>query len=361
MIKNVPTRAGLVKLFLLYTALALLQFWYRYLDFLARERSVDWQWPLIEQLTGNYASLILLIVLIMPLTLRVRPDQRPWPRWLPIHAAAVLMYSVVHTTMLWGSRVMIFPLLGLGPYDYGVMPIRYAMEFPTDITSYIVSAGGVVFIWRMWEASAREVQMAQLRAELTQAQLESLTLQLQPHFLFNALNAVAAMIYEDARKADIMLARLADYLRRTLKTSSAQQVPLSQELELLDLYVWMMKARFEDDLQLHITLGDDVRPHEALVPQLILQPIVENAIRHGFDPASAAVRVEVSVARANGGLMLSVRDHGRGLSADAAPRVGLANTRSRLERLHGAAARLDITNAPDGGTAVTIQLPYHTV
>jgi len=359
--RNVLTRAGLLKLFLLYTALGLLQFWYRYFDYLARVQPVKWQWPLIEQLTGNYASLILLIVLIMPLTLRVRPDRQSWRRWVPMHTASLLLYSAAHTTMMWGSRAAIFPLLGLGPYDYGVMPIRYAMEFPTDLISYIVSAGGVVLIWRMYEASVREVQVAQLRAELTQAQLESLTLQLQPHFLFNALNAVAAMIYEDARKADIMLARLADYLRRTLKTSSAQQVPLAQELELLDLYVWMMKARFEDDLQLHITLGDDVQPHEALVPQLILQPIVENAIRHGFDPASAAVRVEVSVARANGGLTLSVRDHGRGLSADAAPRVGLANTRSRLEHLHGAAARLDITNAPDGGTAVTIQLPYHTV
>jgi two-component system LytT family sensor kinase len=361
MMRTIFTRAGLVKLFLLFTALALLQFWYRYLDVLARERSIDWRTPLIEQLTGNYASLLLLIVLVTPLTLRARPDQQPWPRWLPIHAAAILVYSALHTTMLWGSRVVIFPLLGLGAYDYGVMPIRYAMEFPTDITSYIVASGAVVFFWRMWEANARELQMAQLRAELTQAQLESLALQLQPHFLFNALNAVAATIYEDARKADIMLARLADYLRRTLKTSSAQQVPLAQELELLDLYVWIMKARFEDNLQMQIAVGDDVKANEALVPQLILQPIVENAIRHGFDPASATVQVEVSIARENGRLTMSVRDHGRGLDADATPRIGLANTRSRLEHLHGGAAHLEIANAPGGGTAVTIQLPYQSV
>jgi two-component system LytT family sensor kinase len=357
--RNVYSRSALGKLFLLYTALGLLQFWYRYLDYPARGRSIYWPVPLIEQLTGNYASLVLLIVLVTPVTLRFRPDQRRWPRWLPMHAAAVLLFSLAHTTMLWGSRVAVFPLLGLGAYDYGVMPIRYAMEFPTDITSYIVNVGAVVLVWRMWEANARELQLAQLRTELAQAQLESLTLQLQPHFLFNALNAVAATIYEDARKADMMLARLADYLRRTLKISSAQQVPLSQELELLDLYIFVMKARFEDDLRMEVTLGDDV--DTALVPQLILQPIVENAIQHGFDPLSSTVHVKVSVVRSGDALMLSVRDHGRGLGAAATPRIGLTNTQSRLEHLYGADASFDIANAPGGGTAVTIRLPFQTV
>jgi LytS/YehU family sensor histidine kinase len=265
---------------------------------------------------------------------------------------------LIHTTLLWGSRAAIFPLLGLGAYDYGVMPVRYAMELPTDVLSYAINTAAVVFVWRMREANAREMQLVQLRAELAQAQLESLTLQLQPHFLFNALSAVAATIYEDARKADMMLARLADYLRRTLKISSAQQVPLAQELELLDLYLSMMKARFEDDLRLDLDVGDGLGA--ALVPQLILQPIVENAIHHGFDPVSSTVHVELSVARLNGDLILSVRDHGQGFAPTATPRIGLTNTQSRLAHLHGDGARVEIVNAPGGGTAVTIRLPFHT-
>src|SRR5262249_46352382 len=157
------------------------------------------------------------------------------------------------------------------------------------------------------------------RAELAQAQLERLTLQLQPHFLFNALNAVAGTIYEDARKADMMLSRLAEYLRQTLRTSSAQQVPLAQELELLGLHISVMKARFEDDLRLDVEVEPGL--DDAMVPQLILQPIVENAIQHGFDPATSGVHVELSVTRLNGDLIMRVRDHGRGVGATATPRI----------------------------------------
>jgi two-component system LytT family sensor kinase len=356
--RRVYSRADVGKLFLLFTASGLLEFWYRYLDFVARHQSINWLFPFIEQMTGNYASLALLFVVVTPVALGMRPDQHRWTRWVPVHAAAVVVYSLIHTTLLWGSRVAIFPLLGLGAYDYGVMPVRYLMELPTDVISYVVNAGAVVFVWRSREASAREIQMAQLRAELAQAQLESLTLQLQPHFLFNALNAVAATIYEDARKADMMLSRLADYLRRTLKTTSAQQVPLAQELEMLDLYLSMMKARFEDDLRLDLDIGEGLG--EALVPQLILQPIVENAIHHGFDPVSSTVHVELSVSRVDGDLVLIVRDHGRGFAAAATPRIGLTNTQSRLARLHGDRARVEIVNAAGGGTAVTIRLPFLT-
>jgi two-component system, LytTR family, sensor kinase len=352
------TRAALGKLFLLFSALGFLESWYRYLDYPARGRSINWLVPFIEQMTGCYATLVLLVLLITPMVRRVRPDERPLARWLPAHAAAILLFSLFHTTLLWGSRAIVFPLLGLGAYDYGLMPLRYFMELPTDVISYVVNSGALLFVLRTREASARELQMAQLRAELAQAQLESLTFQLQPHFLFNALNAVAATIYEDARKADIMLARLAEYLRSTLRLSPAQQVPLAQELELLDLYLGIMKARFEDDLRLAVTLEDGVG--DALVPQLILQPIVENAIHHGFDPQSARVQVEVSAARSNGSLVLSVRDHGRGVAPEASPRIGLSNTQQRLQRLHGAEARVDITNASGGGTEVTIRLPYHT-
>jgi sensor histidine kinase YesM len=353
--QRVYSRANVGLLFLLFSATGLLEFCYRYLDFAARGHSIDWRIPFIEQITGSYASFALLFLVVTPVLLRARPDRQRWLQWLPWHFVAVFVYSAIHTSLLWGSRAVIFRVLGMGEYDYGLMPLRYAMELPTDVISYVVNAGALLFVLRAREARAREVQVAELRAELAQAQLERLTLQLQPHFLFNALNAVAGTIYEDARKADMMLSRLADYLRQTLRSSSAQQVPLAQELELLDLYISVMKARFEDDLTLdvHVEPGLD----RALVPQLILQPIVENAIQHGFDPATARVHVELSVTRLNGDLIMRVRDHGKGVAMEATPRIGLTNTQSRLAHLHGARAGVEIASDATGGTLVTIRLP----
>ena len=354
---NISSNFG--RLVLLFTALGLLQFWYRFLDFLARGRPVDWFVPFLEELTGIYTALVLVISLITPVVLRVRPDRVSWTRWLPIHVLVLLVYSLLHTSLIWGSRLLLFPLFGRRAYDYGAMPIRYAMEFPSDVMGYVIVTTVVVLLERLREANMREVQLAHLQAELARAQLESLTLQLQPHFLFNSLNAVAATIHEDPRKADLMLARLAEYLRRTLKTSSKQEIPLSEELDMLELYVSVMKARFEDALHLDITLEDGVK--DALVPQLILQPIVENAIQHGFDPLSSRVRVAVSVAHAGDSLTLSVRDHGSGLDVPLKQRVGLTNTQSRLERLHGEKAHFEIANAKGGGTEVTIRLPWQIV
>jgi two-component system LytT family sensor kinase len=334
--RRVYSRANVGLLFLLFTATGLLEFWYRYLDFAARGHSIDWRIPFIEQVTGNYASFALLFLIVTPVLLRARPDTHAWGRWLPTHVAAVVVYSVAHTSLLWGSRAIIFPLLGMGAYDYGLMPLRYLMELPTDVISYVVNAGALLFVLRGREARARDVQ-------------------LQPHFLFNALNAVAGTIYEDARKADMMLARLADYLRRTLKMSSAQQVPLSEELELLDLYLSVMKARFEDDLRMEVRVEPEL--DDALVPQLILQPIVENAIQHGFDPETAQVHVELSVTRRDGDLVMNIRDHGRGVAPTSTPRVGLTNTRSRLAHLHGSRADVQMVNHPEGGTTVTIRVP----
>src|SRR5262249_51179894 len=151
---------------------------------------------------------------------------------------------------------------------------------------------------RMREAQEAKLRMAELEGDLVRARLEALSLQLQPHFLFNSLNMVTSLIYDDPKRADLMLSRLAGYLRKTLQSSPEQRVPLEQEIETLELYLSMMKARFEDKLTLDLNVED--RARKALAPQLILQPLVENAIQHGYDPSSASVRVEVSASCCNG-------------------------------------------------------------
>ena len=132
--RRVYSRANVGLLFLLFSATGLLEFWYRYLDFAARGHSIDWRIPFIEQITGGYASLALLFLIVTPVLLRARPDQQRWIQWLPWHVVAVFVYSAIHTSLLWGSREVIFRVLGMGAYDYGVMPIRYVMELPTDVT-----------------------------------------------------------------------------------------------------------------------------------------------------------------------------------------------------------------------------------
>jgi len=354
--RSLFTKTGLFYLFLFFSAVGFLQFWYRYLDAAARGRTLNWLVPFLEQMTGNYSSFILFVFFISVMAMRFRPDLDSISRWLPAHLLAIPVYSIVHTSMMWGWRSAIFPLFGLGSYDYGVMPIRYWMEFPSDLIDYSLNVGALVFFLRMREANANLVRLAELQGDLARAKLETLSLQLQPHFLFNSLNVVAALIHEDPKRADLMLARLAGYLRRTLQSGPEQRVPLEQEIETLDLYLTMMKARFEDKLTMDVQIDDQTR--RALAPQLILQPIVENAIQHGFDPESFRIRVDVCASRTDSDLVLSVRDHGRGVDPTSAPRIGLANTRNRLEHLYGAKASLRIANAIGGGAEVEIRIPF---
>jgi LytS/YehU family sensor histidine kinase len=155
-----------------------------------------------------------------------------------------------------------------------------------------------------------------------------------------------------------MLGRVADLLRRMLQAPKTSEVTLDRELETLELYLEVMKARFEEKLQVEWNV--DAALGGAAVPQLILQPLVENAIRHGIEPESARVWIEVGAAKLNGSLILTVRDHGKGVSSSSGSGIGLANTRGRLDRLYGNKARLDLENANGGGAEARIEIPFHS-
>ena len=197
--------------------------------------------------------------------------------------------------------------------------------------------------------------METLERQLAQAQLETLQLQLRPHFLFNALNAVSSIMYEDPRAADRMIGRLSEFLRRVLRTDSAHEVPLREELDLLELYLDIMRARFEHRLQCSVESDRDL--DSAMVPQLILQPVVENAIRYGADPTSGEIRVTVHVQRFDGRLRLEVNDCGPGTNTNQnGLGLGLKNLAGRLERLYGARGQIAIEHHA-AGTRVLIWLP----
>ena len=332
-------------LFAFGTAFGLLQFSYRYLDVLARDaRESPWV-KLIEEFTGAYACFFFVPAVIWT-TRRFPPGVGRKLRYLPIHLVVMVLAGFTATSVMWGSRTLLFPLAGLGPYDYGRMPTRYFMEFPLQVLWYSITVGLTLLY-------DRQTRATQLEKSLAQAQLHNLRLQMQPHFLFNTLNTISSVMYEDVRVADKMIARLSDLLRMSLEQGGAQEVTLEREIEFLRLYVETMKARFEERLNVAIDAADDTRG--ALVPPLLLQPLVENSIRYGAD-AHSIVEVQVSARRENGTLLLEVRDHGPGMKG-ARRGIGLTNTEERLDRLYGGSDHLDLRN--DGGLVVTVKVPFH--
>ena len=209
----------------------------------------------------------------------------------------------------------------------------------------------------------KAVTSSRLEAQLAQARLDALKMQLQPHFLFNTLNAVSALLHKDPDAADRMIARLGDFLRMTLENDGGHEVTLAQEMTFLNCYLAIEKVRFEDRLTTRVDVALEALP--ALVPNLILQPLVENAIRHGVGRRVGAGCIAIEAARENGRLRLRVTDNGPGWTEPAAGHeargVGISNTRRRLAQLYGAEHRLEFGGAAGQGCTVTLELPFRLV
>src|SRR5690348_6613926 len=237
-------------LFLVYTALFVLFFGYHYLDDLSREHRGTFGIKFLEESTGVYT-----VFLLLPLILRAARfylfGVKRWASRIGLHAVAAMAFSVAHTTLMGLSRWLIAPLVGLGHYDYGIMLFRYPMEMSNDLIGFTTIVFVYYFFERLRMAQARELATAELQTKLAKAQLENLRLQLQPHFLFNTLNTISSVMYEDVRAADAMLTQLSDLLRLTLRTASAHEISLAQELQITRLYLAIMQKRFEDKVRVN--------------------------------------------------------------------------------------------------------------
>lgn len=209
------------------------------------------------------------------------------------------------------------------------------------------------------EGKARAVELA---SQLAQAQLSALKMQIQPHFLFNTLNSIAALLHKDVEAADRMIARLSDFLRMTLKSSGESAVTLEQELEFVKTYLEIEKIRFQDSLQVEFHISEDAL--EAQVPNLILQPLIENAVRHGAARQISVGRLQIHAAREADRLLIKIEDNGPGLDGNvnrkskAGVGIGLANTRARLGQFYGDDFSFEIAGTPDSsGTVVSLNVP----
>lgn len=215
---------------------------------------------------------------------------------------------------------------------------------------------------RQQETVELHAHAAQLQAQLAEARLEALRMQLNPHFLFNTLHAVSSLVERDPRGVRRMIARLSELLRYTLSGDADQEIPLEQELDFLRRYLDIMEIRFQGNLEVELQIDPDV--FGALVPNLIMQPLVENAVKHGVGNKVGVGRIELIARREGDDLLLGVRDDGPGLTAIAEATngdgVGLRNVRARLEELYGENQALTFHEAEGGGLLARIRLPYHT-
>ncbi|MCI0415547.1 histidine kinase [bacterium] len=232
--------------------------------------------------------------------------------------------------------------------------LRY--PHPFDMLTYWAILGvreGLAYNWKYLQ---EELRTAKLKGNLLEAQVQALKMQLHPHFLFNTLNSISELMHEDMEAAEKMLKRLENFLRLTFQNSDVQQIPLQKELEFLQNYLEIQQVRFQN--RLAVDLKIDPQALADRVPNLILQPIVENAIRHGIAPRTDAGRIEIRASHKSGSLLLQVEDDGPGLPAlNFREGVGMSNTRMRLQQLYGKECSFQMQNNPQGGLVVTLQIP----
>ena len=302
-------------------------------------------------------SSVLVILALSPFIVRMerrfRLDARPLRRIVLAHAAAAIVFSAVHTTSMVILRKIVYALAG-DSYDFGNVFVGWFYELQKDVITYLTILLIVFAVREFKERRSGELRAAQLAAELSDARLRHLTAQVDPHFLFNALNAISNRMREDVDAADRMISQLGDLLRAAYATDQQLLVPLHSELEWLRGYAAMMAERFRG--QLSFELQVDPGLDAVKVPRLLLQPLVENAFRHGLAERRGCVKV--SVRRAGQRLSCTISDDGVGLpDAPLGRGTGLSNVSRRLQLLFPHDHELTFADREPRGTVVTVTFP----
>jgi two-component system LytT family sensor kinase len=272
----------------------------------------------------------------------------------PLLIVAGIAIAIGVFLLLGFARQVVFAPLHHRPYR-GLSELA-RMRFVPQLLFYLAILAAGYARELFLRDQERQAHAAQLQAQLAEARLDALRMQLNPHFLFNTLNAVSALVERDPSGVRKMIARLSELLRTTTDRRAADEVPLRQELQLLDRYIEIMEIRFQG--RLRVERDVEAATLDALVPNLILQPLVENALEHGASRATGEGIVQLRARRDGARLVITVRDNGPGVGA-AREGVGLANSRARLTQLYGDAAGVTLTTSEDGGALAEIVVPFH--
>ncbi|MCU0240789.1 MAG: histidine kinase [Vicinamibacteria bacterium] len=342
--------------FLIWTGLWLLLY-----SPLLSQRAVTTELPYLIGYLFDFWVSALLTPPFLFIAWRCPIDRRRTWRCLVILALSLVFFAAFDDALCQMTRLLagqvwqdfpLLPLVGRKIFIYWVHTIFNYMQ--------ITAVGWAIHYQR--ESRLRALRARELEASLAKARLEALALQLQPHFLFNTLNSIAALLRRNPDAADRMIARLAELLRHSLETAERQEISLKEELEALDCYLEIEAMRFADRLEVQRDIAVDAL--DALVPSLLLQPIVENAIRYGIARRTTRGHILIRARREGERVTLAVCDDGPGFasgapsSTPARAGIGLANTRARLLNLYGADHAVEIVDRPDCGTEVRMCFPY---
>ncbi|HKE91568.1 MAG TPA: histidine kinase [Gemmatimonadales bacterium] len=320
----------------------------------SRGAPIDLQWDVFHEFV--YWSMWALFAQIIVRMVRRWPfDRGVARRSLVPHLVAMLVIAPAQITTTYATHLAIIDLAGVVPA--GKAGAWFAARGPGIVWGSFTNSLYYWVIVGVYQAVLYRRLAARLSAELAQAQLDALRTQLQPHFLFNALNSATVLTTTDPARANRVLLKLSELLRATLDRATPHEVPLRQELAQLEPYLEIQQIRFGARLAIARELEPETL--DALVPALVLQPLVENAVRHGIEPNPAGGKVTIRSRADNGTLCIEVRDTGSGRAPDpsGSEGIGLTNTRARLVRLYGANHRFELAPTPTGGTAVHLDIP----
>ncbi|HYC70282.1 MAG TPA: histidine kinase [Opitutaceae bacterium] len=319
-------------------------------------RPVSWSQAVGHALADWYVW-ALLSVPILWLVRRFPPEGPRVARTAAVHLAAALACSLAYVALRSAWGVAHGRIVGEEVGFAEVFRPLLVKTYPFNLLVYgmILALGHALDYYRRYHE--RTVHALELEKRLAEARLQALLRQLKPHFLFNTLNGIASLMHRDVAAADRMIVQLSELLRLTMHHPGQPLTKLRDEIAFIEKYLAIERIRFQDRLEYEIAAAPETL--EAEVPSLLLQPLVENAIRHGIEPHARPGRIVVAAAREGGELRLTVRDNGGGLPPGGAARagIGLANTRARLHELYGARHRFELANLPAGGLEVRLALP----
>ena len=319
------------------------------IDYAYAGHPLAWWRAMAVALTQWYVWAILSPAVVW-LARRFRVDGQRWPGSLAVHLPASLAATVVKQIADTAAAAAITGV-PRGPFSFIAIEMAFLI--------YWVIVGATYAVDDYQKYRERELEAARLETALARSQLQSLRMQLHPHFLFNTLNAIAALMRDDVEAADAMMVRLCDLLRVTLASVHVPEVTLRRELELIEMYFDIQRARMGERLTARIDAAPDTL--DAAVPTLSLQPVVENAVRHGAGARPGAVRIDVRARREGGTLVIEVLDDGPGPGSPAVFRHGLGNTRARLTAAYGATATLELVPRDGGGALARMRMPMRPV